>query len=39
MAFELDYVPMPASVIGAIKKTWAAQIKDKDGKPIYAMTN
>jgi phosphate transport system substrate-binding protein len=39
MALELDYVPMPASVIGAIKKTWAAQIKDKDGKPIYAMTN
>jgi phosphate transport system substrate-binding protein len=39
MAQELDYVPMPANVIAAIKRTWAAQIKDKDGKPVYAVTH
>lgn len=27
MAAELDYIPMPASVVELIKKTWAADIK------------
>lgn len=36
MAEELDYVPMPARVIGAVPKRWAAEIKGADGKPIYA---
>jgi phosphate transport system substrate-binding protein len=39
MAQDLDYVPMPDKVVGAIKKSWAAQIKDKDGKPLVAATN
>ncbi|MCC6470001.1 MAG: phosphate ABC transporter substrate-binding protein PstS [Alphaproteobacteria bacterium] len=36
MAEELDYVPMPDSVVKLIGKTWADQIKGKDGKPIHA---
>jgi phosphate transport system substrate-binding protein len=39
MAQDLDYVPMPDKVVGAIKKSWTAQIKDKDGKPIMAMSH
>ncbi|UDL93345.1 phosphate ABC transporter substrate-binding protein PstS [Lichenihabitans sp. PAMC28606] len=35
MAEELDYIPMPASVVTLIKKTWAADIVDAQGKPIY----
>ena len=27
MAEELDYIPMPASVVQLIEKTWAAEIK------------
>jgi phosphate transport system substrate-binding protein len=27
MAEELDYIPMPTSVVGLIEKTWAADIK------------
>jgi phosphate transport system substrate-binding protein len=39
MAQELDYVPMPDKVVGAIQKVWAAQIKDASGKPIFALSN
>jgi len=39
MAQDLDYVPMPAPVVAAIKKLWASDIKDTSGKPIYAMSN
>jgi phosphate transport system substrate-binding protein len=39
MALELDYVPMPDKVVGAIKKAWSAQIKDKDGKPVHALSH
>jgi phosphate transport system substrate-binding protein len=39
MAEELDYIPMPAKVVTAIQKVWASEIKDKDGKPIYAFSN
>jgi phosphate transport system substrate-binding protein len=35
MAEELDYVPMPANVIADIQKTWAAEIKDTSGKPLF----
>ena len=35
MAEELDYVPMPASVVAAVHRLWAAQIKDPTGKAIY----
>jgi phosphate transport system substrate-binding protein len=34
LAEDLDYVPMPTSVVGLIKKTWAAEIKGADGKPL-----
>jgi phosphate transport system substrate-binding protein len=35
MAEELDYVPMPAAVVGAVQKLWAAELKDASGKPLY----
>ena len=38
MAAELDYVPLPASLVGLIRKTWADSVKGPDGKPIYAST-
>ena len=37
-AEELDYVPMPANVVTDIEKSWATDIKDASGKPIFAMT-
>jgi phosphate transport system substrate-binding protein len=39
MASDLDYIPMPEKVVGAIKKLWSADIKDKDGKPVYSVSN
>jgi phosphate transport system substrate-binding protein len=39
MAEELDYVPMPDKVVGAIQKVWTQQIKDATGKPLYALSN
>jgi len=38
MAEELDYVPMPAGVAGAVRKLWATQIKDASGAPVYAAS-
>ena len=38
MAEDLDYVPMPNEVVGMVKKTWASDIKDAAGKPIYTIT-
>jgi len=35
MASDLDYVPMPDSVVGLIEKTWKDKIKAADGKPIF----
>src|SRR5262245_15145367 len=35
MAEELDYVPMPGSVVAAVRRLWAAQIKDASGKPLF----
>ena len=37
MAEELDYVPMPDSVVEQVQKMWSDDIKDSSGKPIYAM--
>jgi phosphate transport system substrate-binding protein len=34
-AEALDYIPMPDNVIGMIRKTWAAEVKTTDGKPVY----
>jgi phosphate transport system substrate-binding protein len=34
-AAELDYVPMPASVVSLIQGAWKAQLKDASGKAIY----
>jgi phosphate transport system substrate-binding protein len=39
MAEELDYVPMPANVVKDIEGSWAADIKDSSGKPLYAVMN
>jgi phosphate transport system substrate-binding protein len=34
MASDLDYVPLPNSVIEQIRATWKANIKDASGKPV-----
>jgi phosphate transport system substrate-binding protein len=34
-AEALDYIPIPDSVVGLIKKTWAKDIKSADGKAVY----
>jgi phosphate transport system substrate-binding protein len=39
MAEELDYVPMPSNVVKDVEKTWTNEIKDANGKPVFAMTN
>ena len=39
MAEDLDYVPMPAKVVGDIQKMWTTDIKDASGKPVYSPTN
>jgi phosphate transport system substrate-binding protein len=36
MAEELDYIPMPDSVVDLVHKEWV-KIKDKDGRPILAV--
>ena len=33
IASDLDYVPIPESVVGVIEKVWA-QVKDSSGKPV-----
>jgi len=38
-AEELDYVPMPANVVKDIETTWASEIKDAGGKPLYVVGN
>ncbi|MGD9951603.1 MAG: phosphate ABC transporter substrate-binding protein PstS, partial [Burkholderiales bacterium] len=35
MAAELDYVPMPPSVVSLIQSAWKQQIRDTAGKPVY----
>ena len=35
LASDLDYVPMPDSVVALIEQTWKAKIKSSDGKPVF----
>jgi len=35
MAEELDYVPLPDSVVVIVEDAWKAQIKDPAGKPVW----
>jgi phosphate transport system substrate-binding protein len=35
MAEELDYVPLPEGVIKMVEASWAANIKDSSGKPVW----
>jgi len=35
MAQELDYIPMPASVVTQIEAVWKKDVKDDSGKPIF----
>jgi phosphate transport system substrate-binding protein len=37
MAEELDYVPVPANVVSAVRKIWASEIKDARGRPIFVL--
>ena len=39
MAEDLDYIPMPKNVADSVKKTWADEVKDASGKPLYAMAH
>jgi phosphate transport system substrate-binding protein len=39
MAEELDYVPMPESVVASVRKVWTGQIKDAAGKPLYTIAH
>jgi phosphate transport system substrate-binding protein len=39
MAKDLDYVPMPAKVVGDVQKMWSTDIKDSSGKPLFGMTH
>jgi phosphate transport system substrate-binding protein len=39
MAEDLDYVPMPDSVVHAIQKVWATEVKDASGKPLFTTSH
>ena len=39
MADELDYIAMPKNVAASVKDTWAKEIKDAGGKPLFAMSH
>jgi phosphate transport system substrate-binding protein len=38
MAQDLDYIPMPDNVVALVKKVWAAEIKDGNGKSLFAKS-
>jgi len=38
LAEDLDYIPMPESVVKAVEASWG-QIVDGSGKPVFAVTN
>ena len=38
MAEDLDFVPMPEKVVGAVQKSWA-EIKNDKGQPVFAVSN
>ena len=35
MANDMDYVPMPDNVVKMVNNTWAQQLKDSAGKPVW----
>lgn len=35
MAADMDYVPMPDNVVKMVNNTWAQQLKDSTGKPVW----
>ena len=35
LATQLDYVPLPDSVVALIQSSWKNQIKDSSGKPVW----
>jgi phosphate transport system substrate-binding protein len=35
MAEELDYVPLPDTVVHLIQTNWKSQLKDASGKSVY----
>lgn len=35
LAMQLDYVPLPDSVVALIQSSWKDQIKDASGKPVW----
>lgn len=35
MALDLEYVPMPDSVVNVVRQTWAQQMRDAAGQPVY----
>jgi phosphate transport system substrate-binding protein len=35
MALDLEYVPMPDSVVNVIRQIWTQQMRDAAGQPIY----
>jgi phosphate transport system substrate-binding protein len=39
MADELDYIAMPEKVVSSVKKTWAAEVKDASGKPLFTASH
>jgi phosphate transport system substrate-binding protein len=39
MAEDLDFVPMPTAVVGTIESTWAKDIKDAGGKPLFTVSH
>jgi phosphate transport system substrate-binding protein len=39
LAVALDYVPIPANLVAEIEKVWAAEIKDKTGKPLFSAAH
>jgi phosphate transport system substrate-binding protein len=38
MAEDLDFVPMPDKVVGAIEKSWL-EIKDEKGQPVFTASH
>ena len=39
MAEDLDYVPLPKDLVMEIEKVWASEIKDVNGKPLFAVAH
>jgi phosphate transport system substrate-binding protein len=38
MAEDLGYVPLPDAVVTAVRKLWAAQMRDARGRPLYVSS-